>query len=411
MKLHSTALTAALLASSAASALPMQSFFAPPSSGPSLSTLDIESATPFSRLTNRLLQPLSSLFEPRLVQTAHDAEPYWTNELGKHLLFYRGQSFMDLTDHPQLGLLSAQRLDAAKEPTFPEHVRFDKQLKPVFKGISDKGPRENLKAFTGFHTRYYKSETGKQSQKWLLSKVKETIGSHANITVREFEHAWGQNSIILHVPGRNASLSQSEGVTILGAHQDSTNFFPFFAAPGADDDGSGTVTIVEALRVLLEAGWHPETDVEWHWYSAEEGGLLGSQAVAASYEQEGRKVKAMLQQDMTAFVKAGTDEVVGIVSDFVSAPLAAFVTRLVKAYLDIPPVETKIGYAASDHASWSKIGAPSASAIEATYENSNLRRIHTTGDVFDIPEYSFRHLLQFVRLSTAFAVELGGWAQ
>lgn len=68
---------------------------------------------------------------------------------------------------------------------------------------------------------------------------------------------------------------------------------------------------------------------------------------------------------MTAFVKAGTDEVVGIVSDFVNTNLAEFLKVLVDAYLDIPYVDTKIGYAASDHASWSKIGAPSAFAIEA----------------------------------------------
>lgn len=31
----------------------------------------------------------------------------------------------------------------------------------------------NLIQFSGFRTRYYRSETGKQSQAWLLSKIKE----------------------------------------------------------------------------------------------------------------------------------------------------------------------------------------------------------------------------------------------
>ncbi|PWN51217.1 Zn-dependent exopeptidase [Violaceomyces palustris] len=358
----------------------------------------------FSSLTSSL----SSLFAPRLVQTASDEDPYWTTELGKHFLLYRGKKFMDITDHQELGSLSSTRTFSA--PSFPKEVKYKKELKPAFDEISDKGPRKHLESFTAFRTRYYKSETGRQSQKWLLKTVQDIASEKKEITVKEFPHSWGQNTVILHVPGRNKTLTESRGVTILGAHQDSTNFFPFLAAPGSDDDGSGTVTIIEALRVLLKSGWQPESDVEWHWYSAEEGGLLGSQEVAASYEQANTKVYAMLQQDMTAFVKAGTEEVVGIVGDFVDASLAEFVTLLVKAYLDIPPVETKIGYAASDHASWSKIGAPSAFAIEATYQNSNLQRIHTSSDRFDIPEYSFPHLLQFVRLSTAFAVELGGWA-
>lgn len=68
---------------------------------------------------------------------------------------------------------------------------------------------------------------------------------------------------------------------------------------GADDDGSGTTSSLEALKALAEAHYTPSTPVEFHYFSAEEGGLLGSQAIAKSYEDEGRKVLAMLQMDMT----------------------------------------------------------------------------------------------------------------
>lgn len=70
-------------------------------------------------------------------------------------------------------------------------------------------------------------------------------------------------------------------------------------APGADDDGSGTTSALEAFRALVHGNFTPAAPVEFHWYSAEEGGLLGSQAVAKSYEDDGVKVKAMLQMDMT----------------------------------------------------------------------------------------------------------------
>ncbi len=76
--------------------------------------------------------------------------------------------------------------------------------------------------------------------------------------------------------------------------------FPFLPAPGADDDGSGTTSILEAFRVLTEKEWTPtEGAVEFHWYSAEEGGLLGSQAVARDYESREVDVKGMIQMDMT----------------------------------------------------------------------------------------------------------------
>lgn len=35
------------------------------------------------------------------------------------------------------------------------------------------------------------------------------------------------------------------------------------------DDGSGSVTILEAYRGLIAADFHPVRTVEFHWYSAE----------------------------------------------------------------------------------------------------------------------------------------------
>lgn len=81
-----------------------------------------------------------------------------------------------------------------------------------------------------------------------------------------------------------------------GAHQDSTNLLPFLAAPGADDDGSGTTSTLTAFAALVNASFVPSTNpVEFHWYSAEEGGLLGSQAVANDYAAKGKKVRSMIQ--------------------------------------------------------------------------------------------------------------------
>lgn len=71
-------------------------------------------------------------------------------------------------------------------------------------------------------------------------------------------------------------------------------------APGADDDGSGTVNLLEAFRVLAESGFKPSTPVEFQWYAGEEGGLLGSADISAKYNDDGVEVRGMLQLDMTA---------------------------------------------------------------------------------------------------------------
>lgn len=76
-----------------------------------------------------------------------------------------------------------------------------------------------------------------------------------------------------------------------------------------------------------------QNTIEFHWYSAEEGGLLGSQAIFTAYEKEGRDIKAMLQQDMTGYVQgtldAGKKESVGVITDFVNPALTDFIKEVV----------------------------------------------------------------------------------
>ncbi|KAN0132113.1 hypothetical protein V8E53_010150 [Lactarius tabidus] len=348
-----------------------------------------------------------NLQEMRLVQLAPDSEPVWMTELEKVQAKAAGMNFMDITDAEDLGSLSPMKTRTALRRT-----KAPKAVARVIKELSTAGPKENLERFTSFRTRHYRSQTGQESQKWLIQKIHETTdkfaakGLHSLISVSEFPHSWGQNTIIVRI---NGSAPTNDGVIIISAHQDSTNMWPFLPAPGADDDGSGSVTILEAYRALIVSDFRPKENVEFHWYSAEEGGLLGSQAVAKDYEKNGVNVIAMSQFDMTAWVKSGTREEVGIIVDFVDKEITQVNKQLVEAYLDIPYVETKCGYACSDHASWSKAGYRSSFTIESAFENSN-KNIHSTNDRIDIsPEFSFSHALEFSKLAVAFAIELGGW--
>jgi len=244
---------------------------------------------------------------------------------------------MDVTDYPKLGSSMTAVARSKKEPKFPAKPTLQKELAPLIKNLTKDNMKANLEKFTSFHTRYYKSDYGKQSSEWLLKKVQSIIedagADKYGVYAEHFTHPWGQNSIIATVPGKENST------VVVGAHQDSINLFlpSIFSAPGADDDGSGTVTILEAFRVLLTSKdiikGKAQNTVEFHWYSAEEGGLLGSQAIFSEYEKTGRDVKAMLQQDMTGYVQgtlnAGKKESVGVITDFVNPALTEFIKEIV----------------------------------------------------------------------------------
>jgi bacterial leucyl aminopeptidase len=296
---------------------------------------------------------------------------------------------------------------AVKKVTYPSKVAQNKTLSSLLEKLDSENMRSHLETFTSFHTRYYKSDWGKKSSEWLLDQVNQTLTDAGVGQVQPFPHSWQQSSIIATLPGK------SDKTVVIGAHQDSINLFlpSILSAPGADDDGSGTVTILEALRVLIQdkdfAAGKAKNTLEFHWYSAEEGGLLGSQAIFNAYAAEGRDVKAMLQQDMTGYthgtLAAGEPESVGVITDYVDPGLTEFIKEVVSSYCTIPYIETKCGYACSDHASAAKAGYPSAFVIESDFKYSD-KKIHTSED--KIEYLDFNHMLQHARLTLGLAYEL-----
>jgi hypothetical protein len=79
---------------------------------------------------------------------------------------------------------------------------------------------------------------------------------------------------------------------VLSAHFDSWD-----GASGATDNGTGTLTILEAMRILKAAYPNPKrTIIAGHW-NAEEQGLIGSRAFAADHPEVGTGLQALLNQD------------------------------------------------------------------------------------------------------------------
>ncbi len=68
---------------------------------------------------------------------------------------------------------------------------------------------------------------------------------------------------------------------------------------------------------MTTSSFVPTKPIEFHWYSAEEGGLLGSQKVVEKYVEDNIPVVAMYQIDMTGYVTPNKKEVIGISNDFV----------------------------------------------------------------------------------------------
>ncbi|KAF8662808.1 hypothetical protein AX16_001090 [Volvariella volvacea WC 439] len=347
----------------------------------------------------------------RLLSLGPNEDPVWKTEEEKLEIIRSDVGFFDVTDvydpanpFPEVNNNSNLRVAAAL--AYPTPSR-QSSVNPIISTLSITNMQTYLSNLTSFNNRYYRATTGAQASEWIRNTIASIISSGPNVgaTVSLVSHSFVQSSIVARFPGTNPNGP----LTILGAHMDSINSGNPTSgrAPGADDDGSGSVNLIEAFRALVAAGFRPQDPVEFHWYAGEEGGLLGSQAIATSYRNAGRSVKGMLQLDMTAYFRPGSTEVVGLIPDFTDSSLTSYVAALVRAYLRIGSVVgPACGYGCSDHASWNRQGFPSAFPFEAPFGSHNPV-IHSSSDTTSATGFSWTHSLEYAKLAVAFAYELG----
>ena len=94
-------------------------------------------------------------------------------------------------------------------------------------------------------------------------------------------------NLIAHIPGTDSSHA-----VILGGHIDSPN------SPGAMDDGSGSVVLLEVARVVNATRLQPPMDIYLAWFGSEELNMYGSAHFAATHQDLLDRTTAMLQVDM-----------------------------------------------------------------------------------------------------------------
>jgi leucyl aminopeptidase len=111
---------------------------------------------------------------------------------------------------------------------------------------------------------------------WLLEQVQQWYPED-QIEVQPFQVEFGNQAetwknLIITIPGN----TYPDEIVILSAHLDSTSEIPTESAPGAEDNGSGSATLIEAARLFQNVAF--EHTLKIIWFTGEEQGLLGSRA-------------------------------------------------------------------------------------------------------------------------------------
>lgn len=96
------------------------------------------------------------------------------------------------------------------------------------------------------------------------------------------------NNVIAELRGSE----RPEEWILIGAHLDSWDF-----GTGAQDNGTGAVSVLEAARVLASLGKAPRRSIRFALWGGEEQGLLGSYAYSESHRDDLGKCVAVLNTD------------------------------------------------------------------------------------------------------------------
>jgi leucyl aminopeptidase len=283
-------------------------------------------------------------------------------------------------------------------------IRYPDQVNQLLSQLNSNQIWADLTAFSDTHSeqfpdRHPNSAAGVKAAEWLQNKIIAIANENDRDDVTVYTVATGkrykQPSVVVKIGNSNA------GGIVIGGHMDTLTSIPN-VKPGADDDGSGSMTVMGVARTLLASGMRFKKPIYIIWYAAEEEGLVGSSFVVQDFVNKKIPVDAVIQFDMTGYAHK-SDPTLWLMTDYVNPDLTTFLATLVKTYVAKPVRTSKCGYACSDHASWTAAKIKSAFPFEASFGNDNPN-IHQSTDTID--RLSLSHIADFTKLGVAFAVEL-----
>ncbi|KAH0833986.1 hypothetical protein J3R83DRAFT_11220 [Lanmaoa asiatica] len=234
-----------------------------------------------------------------------------------------------------------------------EHVRkllaslhFDPVVASIVNGISVDGMRKNIRYLTnedgtsGIESRHSFSEGSRVAAAWLKQQF-EAAG--ATCELKPFLVGFAPNIICKYV-----GTVDSQSIVLISGHYDSRGSFGSSRAPGGNDDGSGTISLLAIARRIKELGVKFHTNVELVAFAGEEQGLFGSKAYARELRARDANVTLMIQADMLAYHAPNEPPQLGLPMYIGTPEVAELVTKLAAIYSP----ELTVGYTAaccSDH--------------------------------------------------------------
>ena len=206
----------------------------------------------------------------------------------------------------------------------------------------------------------------------------------------------GGFNIIAEIPGTDPKLKDE--VVILGAHFDSHH-----GATGATDNATGSVAMIEAMRILKASGVKPRRTIRVALWGGEEEGLMGSRAYVKEHYGDPATMQTKPEWDKVAAyfnLDNGTGKIRGVWYQG-NLGVRPIFEQWIEPLKDLGvEILGPRSVASTDHASFEALGLPGFQFVQERLEY-NSRTHHSNMDFVDRVQRD--DLIQQATVSAAFA--------
>lgn len=183
--------------------------------------------------------------------------------------------------------------------------------------VSDSVVSDFMHRLVDFRTRFSCTDSNRASSQWIYDRFLEFGFTEVAFDTFSLSHTmypcdWDRNVVAI-----KRGILYPDRYIIIGGHYDSVTYFsicdPDTLAPGADDNASGTVAVMEAARVLADE----QTDLSLVFiaFGAEEAfmpwdlWMIGSEHYAEEAYNAGMDIEVMINLDVVGYLPGSSRDV------------------------------------------------------------------------------------------------------
>lgn len=129
---------------------------------------------------------------------------------------------------------------------------------------------------------------------YVREYMREQLAQWGKVETHSFQHNGQEHqNLVLNLPASNPADAKRPPI-LIGAHYDAVP-----ACPGADDNGTGAVALLELARFFASSP--ARSPLRFVAFDLEEYGLIGSDVYARSLRQQGQPLRLMLSLEMLGY--------------------------------------------------------------------------------------------------------------